>query len=303
MEQNWDDIRFFLAVSRASSFVSAAAQLKTTHSTVSRRITALEESLETRLFVRTEKGCRLTPAGDQLFPLAEKLEATVLAFQGKIGGKDNQLSGIIRLGTPDGLGNGFLAPRLCQLQREHPRLEIELIAVPRYYSLSRREVDILISLNRPTVKKVVGKRIICYRFGLFASRRYLEDSAPIASISDLASHSFVGYIDDLMYDKRLKFYDELYPALHTSFRSSGIIAQMNALKAGAGIGILPYFMARMEEELVSVLPEKYIEREFWYQVNPDSRQLPRVRKTIDFIIDQMRSNEDLFLSLPRQRGD
>ncbi len=298
MEQNWDDIRFFLAVSRSKSFVAAATHLKTTHSTVSRRITALEAALETKLIVRTEKGCRLTTAGEQLLPLAEKLEATVLEFQETIGGNDKQLSGIIRLGTPDGLGNCFLAPRLCLLQRKHPRLEIELIAVPRYYSLSRREVDILISLNRPTVNKVVGRRITRYKFGLFASQSYLDSSEVINSLNDLSAHSFVGYIDDLMYDKRLRFFDELSPEVHTSLRSSGIIAQMNALKAGAGIGVLPYFMAHTEKELVPVLPEKYLEREFWLQVHPDSRQLPRVRETIDFIIDQMLSNEALFLSLP-----
>lgn len=162
----------------------------------------------------------------------------------------------------------------------------------------RREVDILISLNRPTANNVVGRRILHYKFGLFASKTYLDNFETITSLSDLPAHNFVGYIDDLMYDKRLRFFEELFPAVHTSLRSSGIIAQMNALKAGAGIGVLPYFMAHSEKELVPVLPEKYLEREFWLQVHPDSRQLPRVRETIDFIIDQMLSNEKLFITIP-----
>lgn len=302
MNQNWNDIRFFLALSRTNSLVSAATQLKVTHSTVSRRISALETALQTKLFVRTEKGCRLTAAGEQLLPLAEKLEQTALQFHENLPGRDNQLSGTIRIGTPDGLGNCFLASRLTALQSQNPLLEVELVAVPMYYSLSKREVDILITVKKPTVDKVVAKKITHYRFGLFAARAYLEKFDPVEKLSDLAGHRFVGYIENLLYDQNLKFLEEYSPDLKASFRSSTIIAQMNALKAGAGIGVLPYFMAHTERDLVPVLPERYIEREFWLQVNPDSRQLARVRETIDVIVEQMRSQNHLFLSLPDNRG-
>lgn len=107
MEQNWNDIRYFLVLARTGSFVSAGDQLKFTHSTVSRRITVLESALQTKLSVRTEKGCRMTPAGEQLLPLAEDLERSALRFQAQVSGKDKQLSGTIRIGTPDGLGNCF----------------------------------------------------------------------------------------------------------------------------------------------------------------------------------------------------
>lgn len=300
MEQNWNDIRYFLVLSRTCSFVAAAAQLKVTHSTVARRISALEDAIQTRLFVRTEKGCRLTLAGEQLLPLAEELEKTALQFQAQVSGQDHQLSGTIRIGSPDGLGNSFLAPRLCVLQSNNPQLEIELIAVPIYASLSKREVDILLTLRKPTAAKIVAKRIMSYRFGLFAARQYLDRYAPIETMTDLARHTFVGYIDDLIYDQRLRFLEEFSPSLSTSFRSSTILAQMNAIKAGAGIGVLPYFLAHDERELISVLPTHYIEREFWLQVNPESRQLARVRATIDFIVAQMLTNKDIFLSPPHR---
>ncbi len=298
MDQNWNDLRFFLALSRSNSFVSAATQLKVTHSTVSRRIAALENALQTKLFVRTEKGCRLSPAGEQLLPLAEELEKTVLKLQAHALGKDKQLSGTIRIGSPDGPGNYFLAERLCAFQKKNPLLEIELIAVPMYYSLYKREVDILISLKKPTERNIVGQRITHYKFGLFAAPKYLRGRTPLKKLSDLAQHDFVGYIEDLMYDERLRFLEEFSPGLPMLFRSSTIIAQMNALKAGAGIGVLPYFMAHAEKNLVSVLPEHSIEREFWLQVDPDSRKLARVRATIDFILEQMHAGKELFLTLP-----
>nr|WP_321467622.1 LysR substrate-binding domain-containing protein [uncultured Desulfobulbus sp.] len=137
-----------------------------------------------------------------------------------------------------------------------------------------------------------------YRFGLFASADYLARFTPIITMNDLAGHRFVGSIDVLLYDQQLSFWEEFSPDLPTSFRSSTSIAQMQALKAGAGIGVLPHFMAHTEPGLVSVLPQEYIEREFWLQVNPDSRQLARVRATIDCIVDQIEANTALFLTLP-----
>ncbi len=298
MEPNWNDIRYFLTLSRTRSFVSAASKLKVTHTTVSRRISALEEALQTQLFVRTEKGCRLTAAGEQLLPHAEELEHTFQQLQTHVAGRDKQLSGTIRIGTPDGLGTCFLASRLCEFQQSNPRLEVELVAAPIYYSVYKREVDILISLHRPTAERIVGKRITNYKFGLFASEAYLTSHSPIQKVADLSGHRIVGYIDDLMYDNRLRFSENVFPQLNKTFRSSTILAQLNAIKTGAGIGAIPYFMAHTEKDLRPVLPQTFFEREFWLQVNPDSRQLARVRATLDFIVDQMISHKDLFLSLP-----
>jgi len=298
MQHNWDDIRYFLAVCRTSSFVAAASRLNVTHSTVSRRITALEESLDTRLFLRTEKGCRLTAAGEALLPYAETLESTIMGFEESLAGRDSQLSGTIRIGAPDGLGNSFLAAHLGAFQRRHPHLEIELIAVPMYYSLTKREIDILITITKPSSGNIVARKITDYRLGLFAASSYLEKHSPIARQDDLAGHEMVDYIEDLLYDVNLKFLHEFAPGHKARFRSSTVVGQMNAVVAGSGIGVVPYFMAHTEPTLVPVLPELSIERSFWLQVNPDSRQLARVRATIDYIISQIELNLELFLKPP-----
>ncbi len=299
MPHNWDDIRYFLAVCRTSSFVAAANRLNVTHSTVSRRISALEESLDTRLFLRTEKGCRLTAAGEALLPYAETLESTIMGFEESLAGRDSQLSGTIRIGAPDGLGNCFLASHLGEFQKQHPHLEVELIAVPMYYSLTKREIDILITITKPTSGNIVARKITDYRLGLFAARSYLEKNPPISRREDLAGHEMVDYIEDLLYDENLKFLHEFAPGQKARFRSSTVVGQMNAVAAGAGIGVVPYFMAHTEPTLVPVLPELAIERWFWLQVNPDSRQLARVRATIDYIVSQIEQNRELFLSPPQ----
>ena len=298
MNQNWDDLRYFLALSRANSFLSAASHLKVTHSTVARRISALEEALQTQLFLRTEKGCRLSPAGEKLIPFAEHLESTIINLEGIVSGKDSQLSGAIRIGAPDGLGNTFLASYLSAFQKRHPALEIELIAVPMYYSLAKREIDILITITKPTTGNIVARKLSDYRFGLFATKEYLSGRPEINNLEDLRGHCFVGYIEDLLYDQQLNLTEEYMSALKKTFRSSTLLGQLKAVASGAGIGIIPYFMACTETNLVPVLPVKFVDRTFWLQVNPDTRQLARVRATIDFIIARMSADNKLFQSLP-----
>jgi len=300
MAQNWDDMRYFLAASRTGSFVAAAHQLMVTHSTVARRISALEASLQTQLFLRTEKGCRLTPAGEKLLPYAEQLESTVVSLEASVSGKDSQLSGAVRIGAPDGVGNFFLAAQLGRFQGRHPALDIELIAVPMYYSLTKREVDLLITITKPTAGNIVARKLIDYRLGLFASRDYLAGHPEIHGCSDLQGHRLIGYIDDLLYDQNLRFMDEFFPGLKTRFRSTTVIAQMNAVAAGAGIGVIPYFMAAAVGSLMPILPKHFAERAFWLQVNPDSRPLARVRATIDFIVAQIETSRELFMSLPEE---
>ena len=295
---NWDDLRFFLSVCRTHSFVAAAGELKVTHTTVSRRISMLEAALQAQLFFRTEKGCRITPAGEVLLPHAERLESTIINLEDQVAGQDRQLSGCVRIGTPDGIGNSYLAARLSRFQDRHPALDVELIPVPMYYSLSKREIDILITVKRPTVGNYVVRKLTDYKLGLFASREYIERMPAIVSQDDLRGHRFIGYIDDLLFDQDLRFMDEFYPGLDIRFRTSTVVAQKCAVMAGSGIGVIPYFMACGEGGLVPVLKDRSIERGYWLQVNPDAQHIARVRATIDFIVCQIESDKDLFLSAP-----
>ena len=302
IKMNWDDMRFFLVLCRSRSFLAAAFALKVTHSTVSRRLSALEASLQTQLFFRTERGCRLTGAGEKLLPYAEQLEATIHLLEEDVYGKNTQLSGSIRIGAPDGFGNCFLAPRLGKFQRMHSALEIELVAVPLYYSLAKREVDILITIRKPKGGHVIARKLPSYKWGLFATKNYLKEHDQIQCLDDLRSHRVIGYIEDLLYDQELNFTNEFLPGIRPQFRSSTIVGQMNSILADNGIGLIPYFMANSETDMVSVLPEYSISRTFWIQLNPDSKRVARVRATIDFIVDEMESSKSLLSRLPHAKA-
>jgi len=294
---NWNDIRYFLALSRSGTFVGAAAELDVTHSTVSRRITALEETLGTQLFHRTEKGCRMTDAGEKLLSHAERLERSIIDLEEDVSGRNKELAGSIRICAPDGLGSFYLASRLSMFQKNHPNLNIELTAEPNYYSLAKREIDILITVQKPTLPSVVARRLAHYRIGLFATEKYLAGTSPVESPEDLRKHQIISYIDEFLYDRELRFLEEIDSGLKVTFSSSSVIGQMNATLAGAGIGAIPYFMANNENLLIPVLPELYIDRYYWLQLNQDSRELARIRATIEFLVDQINEEKDLFLKL------
>jgi DNA-binding transcriptional LysR family regulator len=135
-----------------------------------------------------------------------------------------------------------------------------------------------------------------YKLGLFATDGYLQNRKKIITREDLTGHRFIGYIDDLLFDEDLNFLDEFLPGLAAKFRTSTVIAQMNAVLAGSGIGVVPFFMANGEKTLIPVLPDLNIERGYWLQVNPDSKEIARVRATIDFIVNQIQTEKDLFYS-------
>ncbi len=153
---NWDDARIFLAVARAGQILGAARRLELNHATVSRRIAALEEALGAKLFRRLTTGSELTPAGQRFLGVAERMEADMIAARAELAGEGGDVTGAVRIGAPDGFGVAFLAPRLGALTAQHRGLSIQLVPVPRSFSLSRREADIAITVERPTEGRLVA---------------------------------------------------------------------------------------------------------------------------------------------------
>lgn len=300
---DWDDLRFFLAVARSGRLTTAARRLNADHATVSRRITSLETSLKAKLFERRPQGYGLTAHGEQLLAKAESMETEALAIQSEIGGADMALTGTVRIGAPDGFGTSFLAPRLAKFVSAYPGLEIQLVAMPRLLSLSKREADVAITLAPPKEGKIVARKLADYRLGLFASRAYLEASPLVTCTDDLFAHQIVGYIDDLIFTPELDYLDEVARGLRPRLQSSNLVAQMRATVAGAGICVLPDFMAAQEPALVRVLPDQVsLERAFWLVVHADLKDVARVRAVVEFIVREARLARAFLLGEPARAG-
>ena len=293
---DWDDLRFFLAVARAGRLTVAARRLGADHATVSRRITALEEAFKAKLFERRPQGYTLTEHGERLLAKAETMETQALAVSSEIGGADLALSGTVRVGTPDGFGTFFLAPRTANLAAQYPDLEIQLVAMPRLLSLSKREADVAISLAPPKEGKIVARKLTDYRLGLYAVADYLKRHPAIASPEDLHAHEMIGYIDDLIFTPELDYLDEVSKGLRPRLQSSNLLAQMQATLAGGGICVLPHFLAVQDPRLVPVLPQAVaIIRSFWLIVHADLKDVARIRATMDFVVREVRAARALFM--------
>lgn len=293
---DWDDLRFFLAVARVGRLTVAARRLGADHATVSRRITALEDALKAKLFERRPQGYALTEHGERLLSKAEAIETQALAVSSEIGGADLALSGTVRIGAPDGFGAMFLAPRTANLAEQYPDLEMQIVAMPRLLSLSKREADIAISLAPPKEGKIVARRLTDYKLGVFATQYYLDTHKPINEPDDLQDHTVIGYIDDLIFTPELDYLDEVSKGMRAKLQSSSLVAQMQAALAGAGVVILPYYVAASDSRLIQILPEKAtFTRSYWLIVHADLKDIARIRATMDFLVREVKSARQEFL--------
>ncbi len=292
---NWDDVRIFLAVARAGQILGAARRLELNHATVSRRIAALEKSLGAKLFRRLTTGSELTAEGQRFLIVAERIEADMIAARADIAGESDEVAGTVRIGAPDGFGVAFLAPRLGQLTERHPQLSIQLVPVPRSFSLSRREADIAITVERPTEGRLVAAKLVDYTLGLYASRAYAERHGLPATLAELKRHRLIGYVADLLISLSLDYGPEIMPDWHASFGVSSALGQMEAVRSGAGIGILHTFIARSYPDLVPVEVSAPIRRAYWLVYHETVRPLRRVQTVSSFIASIVEAERSSFM--------
>ncbi|MBY3044813.1 LysR family transcriptional regulator [Rhizobium leguminosarum] len=292
---NWDDVRIFLAVARTGQILAASKRLGLNHATLSRRLTSLEEALKTRLFIRRTTGCELTAEGEVFLASAERMETEMLAAQASLGHTDTAIAGTVRVGAPDGFGVSFLAPRMGRLIERHPELKIQLVPVPRSFSLSQREADIAITLERPEQGRLVSSKLTDYTLGLYASRPYLASQGTPADIDALKAHRRIGYVEDLIFTASLNFSGAVMRSWDAGFEISTAIGQTEAVRTGAGIGILHDYIARQYPELQRILPEVSIRRAYWTTYHETARDLLRVRSVADFLQELVSAERHIFL--------
>jgi len=262
---NWDDIKVFLAVSRRRKLSSAAADLRLDETTVSRRLKRLEEDLGHTLFERVRSGHELTVHGNRLLAHAEQIESETEAISPAKRKSRNEPTGTLRISVAEGFGAQVLAPVLGQFTTLYPEIDIELVSGSGFLSLSKREADVAIGLTRSKSKRIISQSLTTYGLHLYGSREYLASNTPIISIDDLADHTLVDYIDDLLFSDELRYFVEAIPMVRPKIRSTSIMAQKQLVQAGTGLAILPDFL--VDPEFLKVLPEEiYLTRQFWLRV-------------------------------------
>lgn len=285
MGGDWNDLRYFLAVARGGRLTAAAKHLGVNHSTVERRITALEKALAAKLFERPPTGFQLTAKGLELLPFAEEIESRWLVAASEVSGADVRLSGSIRIGAPDGLGMFFLASRLGVFSTRYPDLDIELVAIPQVLNPSKREADIAIGFTRPSQGHLTSRKLTDYSLSVYASQAFLERYGAIETAEDLHRVPFIGYIKDLVFVQELDYLNEISERLHPRLTSTNIVAQFMMTLAGHGIAVLPDYMAAQDRNLVRVAPQIRIVRSYYLSFSNSLAHLLRIRTVIGEMLE------------------
>ena len=281
---DWDHLRFFLALAKDHRLVVAARSLQVNHTTIARRISALEQEMGVQLFTRSNSGYELTVAGLQLQDIAKQVEKQIGNIRNQVNEVNQEITGVVRIGTTEGFGTVVIAPILNALGKQYPKLIIDLLALPRMVNLSRREADIVITLQRPTRGPYLVTKLQDYSLHLYASPEYLVNNPPIEARSDLDKQTFISYIDDLLFSKELSYLDDICRPQRSAFRSTSIQAQLQAALSGLGIAILPSFMAESVAGLVPVLKKEIeIIRSFWMIMPNEYRKIDRMNLVWDHI--------------------
>lgn len=270
---DWDDLRIFLAASRAGSLGVAGQRLSLDTATVGRRVARLESALKSTLMVRSQAGLQLTAAGAQLLQIALDAEAAMDAADRVT--RPDVVAGTVRISTAEGFGVSVLGPALPALAAQRPGLRVELAAQTGFLSPSRREVDMAITLSAPDAARLIVEPLTGYQLALYAAPAYLAGRPAPQALDDLRDCQIVGYVDDLIFAPELRYLDEVLPGLTPTLASSSIQAQRAIVAAGGGVGVLPCFMA---EGLVRVLPDAPpIERRLWLSTHRDVHDTARGR--------------------------
>ncbi len=294
---DWDDARMFLAVARAGQMLGAARTLGLNQATLSRRMAALETAVGTKLLTRRTHGSELTDAGTVLLETLERVETEMLGVQGRLQGAGAAAAGVVRIGAPDGFGVGFLAPRLATLAERHPELTVQVVPTPRGFSLSRREADLAVMVGRPEKGRLVARKLTDYSLGLYASPGYLKAYPAPRTPTELARHRLVGYVEDLIATPSLNYASEFLRDWRSAVELTSAIGQVEAVRAGAGIGVLHDYLAREDcsaGRLVKVLPGLRATRSYWLAIHENLRDVARVRAAADWLAEVVRQDATAF---------
>lgn len=284
----WDDFRVFLAVARLRRLREAGRRLDLDPATVGRRITALEEALETRLFDKGPRGYVLTETGRGLVPFAQSMESQASEAVEQSGGPRELLAGVVRLGAPDGVSHYLLIDACDILSRENPDLRVECVSLPRSSVLSRREADLAISVSPPTAGRLTVGKIADFDLRLYVRADILASRPPVERLSDLADLRGIGYISDMVFERELDYHALLGRQTEPALTSNSLITQRRWCQAGAGLCVLPDFVAREHPELAAVLPDEIrLTRSFYLIRHQDDARVARINRVADAIVERM----------------
>jgi DNA-binding transcriptional LysR family regulator len=295
--QDWNDLRLVLAVTRGRNIAHAAKTLGIDHSTVFRRLNALEKKLGARLFERLPGGVyEATSAGARTAAAAECMEQETLALDKDITGRDHKLVGRLRVTSAETLSYRILTPHLAAFRRAHSSIVVEFTVDNRILDLSRREADVALRPQRPKESSLWGRKIAGVAWTVYGQRAYLNANGLPSSIKKLQQHPLIGWDEMSARFGAANWLERTAPAAAFVYRTASLVNQLLAAKAGIGLAALPCYLGDSEPELTRALPSPPAElaTELWIVTHAGLKNTGRVRAFIDLVGERLARQRDLF---------
>jgi DNA-binding transcriptional LysR family regulator len=281
----WDDIRYFLCVARGGSLSEAARTLGVQHSTVARRIDAMEQALGARLFDRLPRGWPITEEGRALVERAGRIEEEAHGFARAARGAVT-LHGAVRLSVPPVFGSHFFVPRLAAFRRAYPAVLLDVVGETRAANLFRREADLSVRLSRPQEPGLAARRLGTMRFALYGT--------PEWAARRCEQWEFIGYNETLADAPQQQWLARFAQDRPFALIANDLVSIHRACQAGMGVALLPRFIANGDVTLqeIDTQPACDVEREIWLAVHPDVRRSPRVQAVAEALAEAVRDADD-----------
>ncbi|MBS9476819.1 LysR family transcriptional regulator [Ancylobacter radicis] len=279
----WDDFRLIKAVADAKGLPAAAAAIGVNHSTVFRRLKQVEEQLGALLFERHRTGYALTPAGEELVALANRLDEEITSVGRKLAGREPAPSGELRVTTPDSLLIHLLMPMLATFRERYPEVRLDIVLSNQPLNLSKRDADVAVRATDHPPENLVGRRVARIAWALYGRAIDFPDPAA-ATPEELEARNWVSLGDTLGTLKAVKFVQENVTPDRVAYKINSVLGLAEAVEAGIGIGHLPCVIGDARPSLVRLAPpnEDYA-ADLWLLTHPDLRHSPRVRAFLDFL--------------------
>jgi DNA-binding transcriptional LysR family regulator len=275
---DWDDIKLFLALMRTGNVRAAAAKANVSHSTVARRIDAMEAKLGARLFERLPTGYALTHVGEDMMDVAEHVEDELEGLERRIAGHDSRLSGRIRVTMVDALATNLLMPHLAEFTQKFPEIDLETPVAYEAADLDRREADVALRFARNPPEHLIGRRLLTCAIAAYASQDYLDRH----DLQDPNASRWIGFDGRSPFPKWVK--ESSFPNIPAKGQFVSLLVQLAACKAGMGVAMLPCFLGEPEPSLRRLSPARPDPAfELWILTHRDMRTSARIRVFSEFI--------------------
>lgn len=280
---DWQDVRYFLLLAQSGSLTGAARALGVEHTTIARRVAALEAALDVRLFDRLPRGWRLTEEGRELVPFAESLAHSATSFERRALSASS-LTGTVRVSAPPVFATHFLVQQLPALAKKHPEICVELSADRREVDLLRGDVEVALRIGAVEVPPgLIVRQVGRVGYGLYGIPSMLADGGD--------DRAFVGFDDTMRGTAQKAWLEARSVGERVTFRSNDLFAHYQAARAGLGIALLPHFMLEPGDGLLPfTLGTAPFERDLSLIVHPDVRRSARVTAVTRYLRQVIQSS-------------